>query len=96
MEKRKEKSGAGFQDGMLKLLRTLPQVLKFLPMEKAQDARNFMLSFQYWLGGSAENLENFLLMLADKYVFKGVQKQNVAAANMKLQLFIPIWEFGIL
>jgi magnesium chelatase subunit H len=46
-------------------------VLKFLPIEKAQDARNFMLSFQYWLGGNEENLENFLLMLADKYVFKG-------------------------
>ncbi|MEH2079342.1 MAG: magnesium chelatase subunit H [Nostoc sp.] len=74
MRKRKEKSGAGFQDGMLKLLRTLPQVLKFLPMDKAQDARNFMLSFQYWLGGSPENLENFLLMLADKYVFKGLEK----------------------
>jgi len=68
MRKRKEKSGAGFQDGMLKLLQTLPKVLKYLPMDKAQDARNFMLSFQYWLGGSAENLENFLLMLADKYI----------------------------
>ncbi len=71
MKKRKEKSGAGFQDAMLKLLRTLPTVLKFLPMEKAQDARNFMLSFQYWLGGNEENLENFFLMLADKYVFNG-------------------------
>ncbi|HIK43496.1 MAG TPA: magnesium chelatase subunit H [Leptolyngbyaceae cyanobacterium M65_K2018_010] len=68
MKKRKENSGAGFQDAMLKLLRTLPNVLKYLPMEKAQDARNFMLSFQYWLGGSPENLENFLLMLADRYV----------------------------
>jgi magnesium chelatase subunit H len=68
MKKRKEKSGAGFQDAMLKLLNTLPTVLKYLPVEKAQDARNFMLSFQYWLGGNAENLENFLLMLADKYV----------------------------
>lgn len=70
MRKRKEKSGSGFQDGMLKLLRTLPNVLKYLPVDKAQDARNFMLSFQYWLGGSSENLENFLLMLADRYVFK--------------------------
>jgi len=52
---------------MLKLLQTLPKVLKYLPMDKAQDARNFMLSFQYWLG-VLENLENFLLMLADKYV----------------------------
>lgn len=78
MRKRKEKSGASFQDGMLKLLRTLPQVLKFLPMDKAQDARNFMLSFQYWLGGSPENLENFLLMLADKYVLKDLETDKGA------------------
>lgn len=94
MRKRKEKSGAGFQDGMLKLLRTLPQVLKFLPMEKAQDARNFMLSFQYWLGGSPENLENFLLMLADKYVFKDVDKQNFASADYQAPVVYPdlgIW-----
>ncbi|MEH2468445.1 magnesium chelatase subunit H [Nostoc sp.] len=93
MRKRKEKSGAGFQDGMLKLLRTLPQVLKFLPMDKAQDARNFMLSFQYWLGGSPENLENFLLMLADKYVFKGLEKQ-IAASTYQQPVVYPdlgIW-----
>jgi len=71
MKKRKEKSGSSFQDGMLKLLQTLPKVLKYMPIDKAQDARNFMLSFQYWLGGSSQNLENFLLMLADKYVLKG-------------------------
>ncbi|AKG22703.1 magnesium chelatase subunit H [Calothrix sp. 336/3] len=94
MKKRKEKSGAGFQDGMLKLLRTLPQVLKFLPMEKAQDARNFMLSFQYWLGGSAENLENFLLMLADKYVLKGEEKQNFSSVAYQAPVVYPdmgIW-----
>ncbi|WP_193198218.1 magnesium chelatase subunit H [Nostoc sp. MG11] len=94
MRKRKEKSGAGFQDGMLKLLRTLPQVLKFLPMDKAQDARNFMLSFQYWLGGSPENLENFLLMLADKYVFKGLEKQNFASTTYQQPVVYPdlgIW-----
>ncbi|MEH2211965.1 magnesium chelatase subunit H [Nostoc sp.] len=94
MRKRKEKSGAGFQDGMLKLLRTLPQVLKFLPMDKAQDARNFMLSFQYWLGGSPENLENFLLMLADKYVFKGLDKQDFAPSTYEQPVVYPdlgIW-----
>jgi len=32
--------------------------------KKAQDARNFMNSLQYWLGGSSENLENFLLMIS--------------------------------
>jgi magnesium chelatase subunit H len=53
MKKRRQKKGSGFEDAMLKLLRTLPNVLKYLPVEKAQDARNFMLSFQYWLGGSS-------------------------------------------
>ncbi|WP_017317746.1 magnesium chelatase subunit H [Mastigocladopsis repens] len=89
MRKRKEKSGAGFQDGMLKLLRTLPQVLKYLPMDKAQDARNFMLSFQYWLGGSSENLENFLLMLADKYVLKGVETRHGASLQYQAPVVYP-------
>ena len=69
MKKRKEAGGAGFQDSMLKLLNTLPAILKYLPVDKAQDARSFMLSFQYWLGGTPDNLKNFLLMLANKYVF---------------------------
>ena len=57
MRKRKEAGGASFQDAMLKLLNTLPTVLKYLPIEKAQDARSFMLSFQYWLGGTPDNLK---------------------------------------
>ena len=68
MKKRRESGGAGFEDSMLKLVRTLPKVLKYLPSDKAQDARNFMLSLQYWLGGNAENLENFLLRLTKEYV----------------------------
>ncbi|MEM9137358.1 MAG: cobaltochelatase subunit CobN, partial [Cyanobacteria bacterium P01_F01_bin.42] len=70
MKKRRQKDIGGFEDAMLKLLRTLPTVLKYLPVEKAQDARSFMMGFQYWLGGSPENLENFLLMLANRYFFE--------------------------
>ncbi|WP_121968135.1 magnesium chelatase subunit H [Leptolyngbya sp. BC1307] len=81
MKKRRQKQGSGFEDAMLKLLRTLPKVLKYLPIEKAQDARNFMLSFQYWLGGSAENLENFLLMLADRYVLPARQLEGTPKAD---------------
>ena len=40
------------------------QVLKYLPMEKAQDARNFVQALQYWLGGNPQNLENLLLATA--------------------------------
>ena len=43
-----------------------------------QDARSFMLSFQYWLGGSPENLESMLLMMAKTYVFAGDGSVNEA------------------
>lgn len=33
-------------------MRTLPKVLKYLPSDKAQDARNYVNSLQYWLGGN--------------------------------------------
>ncbi|MBZ8179216.1 magnesium chelatase subunit H [Oscillatoria salina] len=97
MRKRKEQSGSSFQDGMLKLLRTLPKVLKYMPIDKAQDARNFMLSFQYWLGGSDENLANFLLMLADKYVLKSKDGQpgSVARENIKYSDPVVYPDMGI-
>ncbi|NER25186.1 MAG: magnesium chelatase subunit H [Symploca sp. SIO1C2] len=94
MRKRKEKSGSSFQDGMLKMVQTLPKILKYMPMDKAQDARNFMLSFQYWLGGSTDNLENFLLMLADKYVFKDEQQLKGTSVEFKDPVVYPdmgIW-----
>uniref|UniRef100_A0A7S1JD21 magnesium chelatase n=1 Tax=Eutreptiella gymnastica TaxID=73025 RepID=A0A7S1JD21_9EUGL len=68
MKKKKEEQGASFQDQMLKIVRTLPKILKYLPNDKAADARNFILSFQYWLGGSSDNLQNFLLLLSQEYV----------------------------
>jgi len=62
------KKGGSFQEGMLKMVQTLPNILKYLPLNKAQDARNFMLSYQYWLGGSPENIANLLLMLVHHYL----------------------------
>ncbi|BEV36502.1 magnesium chelatase subunit H [Synechococcus sp. M16CYN] len=94
MKKRREASGAGFQDAMLKLLNTLPTVLKYLPVEKAQDARSFMLSFQYWLGGTPENLRNFFLMLADKYVFPVAEgEEHLAMQVAEPEIFpdLGIW-----
>ncbi|XWS66347.1 hypothetical protein CRYUN_Cryun05aG0191500 [Craigia yunnanensis] len=65
---KRKKQGAGFADSMLKLVRTLPKVLKYLPSDKAQDARLYILSLQFWLGGSPDNLQNFLKMIAGSYV----------------------------
>ncbi|MEA5463456.1 magnesium chelatase subunit H [Leptothoe sp. PORK10 BA2] len=94
MKKRRQKQGGSFEDAMLKLLRTLPKVLKYLPSDKAQDARNFMLSFQYWLGGSPENLENFMLMLADRYMFGDKQIEG-APKSMDYQEPVTYPDTGI-
>eukprot|EP01031_Cornospumella_fuschlensis_P043897 gene43897-53671_t len=37
MKKKKKENGSSFEEGMLKLLRTLPKVLKYLPSDKAKD-----------------------------------------------------------
>jgi magnesium chelatase subunit H len=66
--KKQKKENDNFEEGLLKLIRTLPKVLKYLPAEKAKDATKFLQSLQYWLGGSSENLENFITMIAGTYV----------------------------
>ncbi len=94
MKKRKEAGGSGFQDSMLKLLNTLPSILKYLPVDKAQDARSFMLSFQYWLGGTPDNLRNLLLMLADKYVFpakEGDERIDLEVEEPEIFPDLGIW-----
>ena len=49
-----------------KMLRRLPQILKFLP-GKAQDLRAYFLTMQYWLGGSDDNMREMLRFLLSRY-----------------------------
>ncbi|CEM27250.1 unnamed protein product [Vitrella brassicaformis CCMP3155] len=94
MKKQRMQQGAKFEEDMLKLVRTLPEILKYLPSDKAKDARSFMMSFQYWLGGSPENLSSMLLMLADTYC-KGIKGENlVNKADIVAPILLPdkgIW-----
>merc|ERR1719327_2608693 len=93
MKKNKPK-GTSFQDGMLKLVRTLPKVLKYLPGDKAADARSFMMSLQYWLGGSPENIEALLLNLANNYVAPIQEAGLLQEMEVKEPVVIPdkgIW-----
>jgi magnesium chelatase subunit H len=95
MKKKKQEDGSSFEEGMLKLLRTLPKVLKFLPSDKAADARTFMMSFQYWLGGSPENLESLLINLGQDYIgpikASMVGKKKVEAVDPVLLPDKAIW-----
>lgn len=50
----------------MKMLRRLPQLLRFVP-GTAQDLRAYFLTLQYWLGGSQDNVLNMVLSLVDRY-----------------------------
>ncbi|KAL6653188.1 hypothetical protein ACP70R_012113 [Stipagrostis hirtigluma subsp. patula] len=89
--KRNKKDAGGFADSMLKLVRTLPKVLKYLPSDKAQDARLYILSLQFWLGGSPDNLQNFLKMIAGSYVPALKAAGGIAYDDPVLFLDAGIW-----
>lgn len=52
--------------GQMKMLRRLPQILRFIP-GTAQDVRAYFLALQYWLAGSEENIANLIRLLVDRY-----------------------------
>ena len=53
-------------EASMKILRRIPQILKFLP-GKAQDLRAYFLTMQYWLGGSDDNVREMIRFLVARY-----------------------------
>jgi magnesium chelatase subunit H len=49
----------------MKMLRRLPQMLRFIP-GTAQDVRAYFLTMQYWLGGSDENMLNLVRHVVER------------------------------
>ncbi len=60
----KEKAATGGA-AQMKMLRRLPQILRFIP-GTAQDVRAYFLTLQYWLGGSDENILNLIRHVVDR------------------------------
>jgi magnesium chelatase subunit H len=51
---------------MMTMLKNAGKIMKFIP-GTAQDIHSYMMSIQYWLNASADNLEQFLLFLLSRY-----------------------------
>ena len=60
----KEKKATGGA-AQMKMLRRLPQLLRFIP-GTAQDVRAYFIAMQYWLGGSDENMLNLVRHVIDR------------------------------
>ena len=50
---------------LMKMLRRLAQLLRFIP-GTAQDVRSYFITLQYWLGGSDDNVLNMVRHLIDR------------------------------
>ena len=60
----KEKNATGGA-AQMKMLRRLPQMLRFIP-GTAQDVRAYFMTMQYWMGGSDENMLNLVRHVVDR------------------------------
>ena len=60
----KEKAATGGA-AQMKMLRRIPQMLRFVP-GTAQDVRAYFMTLQYWLGGSDENMFNLIRHVVDR------------------------------
>ncbi len=87
------KAGGPPQSGaaQMKMLRRLPQILRFIP-GTAQDVRAYFLTLQYWLAGSEDNMANLLRLLVERYA-DGERRALRAAVNSKAPVQYP--EVGV-
>ncbi|MEY8839049.1 cobaltochelatase subunit CobN, partial [Cribrihabitans sp. XS_ASV171] len=77
------KSG-GTQDGAkkMRMLRRLPRILKLIP-GKAQDLRAWLLTMQYWLGASDDNIEALVRFLISRYCHHAAWRKTDAPAPLE-------------
>ena len=69
--------------GYLELLKVGPELLKFVPGEKAGDLRTWMEAYRYWNQGGLSNVRSMLQLLVSK------TRKNVAAAAHVGELTLP-------
>lgn len=54
--------------GYLSFLKTGPKLLKYIPIGKVQDLRNWLIIYGYWNAGGADNVAALFWTLAEKYL----------------------------
>ncbi|NEQ44350.1 MAG: magnesium chelatase subunit H [Leptolyngbya sp. SIOISBB] len=72
--------------GYLSFLKVGPKLLKYIPVGKVQDLRNWLMIYGYWNAGGPENVAAMFWFLGDKYLSLTVDDipEAVTAPNMGL------------
>ncbi len=54
--------------GYISFLKVGPKLLKYIPVQKVQDLRNWLIIYGYWNAGGADNVAALFWILAEKYL----------------------------
>jgi magnesium chelatase subunit H len=54
--------------GYISFLKLGPKLLKFVPVQKVQDLRNWLIIYGYWNAGGCQNVASLFWTLAEKYL----------------------------
>lgn len=87
-----KQDGRSSGERQMTALRALPGILKFVP-GPAQDVRVYLLSIQYWLAGTSENIANLIRLHVQKYADgpRKVLRKAVDAAPPKQYPEVGVW-----
>ncbi|WP_026097490.1 magnesium chelatase subunit H [Baaleninema simplex] len=72
--------------GYLSFLKVGPKLLKFVPVKKVQDLRNWLIVYSYWNAGGTENVAAMFWTLGEKYLGLSVGEipEPIETPNMGL------------
>jgi magnesium chelatase subunit H len=72
--------------GYISFLKTGPKLLKYVPVQKVQDLRNWLIIYGYWNAGGAENFAAMCWTIAQKYLGLDIGEipQPIETPNMGL------------
>jgi magnesium chelatase subunit H len=91
-----DKFGSGREEdklaGYLSFLKVGPKLLKFIPIGKVQDLRNWLMIYGYWNAGGSENVAAMMWFLAKQYLGLPVGEIPAATETPSMGLLHPDYD----
>ncbi|MGF1602206.1 MAG: magnesium chelatase subunit H [Thermosynechococcaceae cyanobacterium] len=78
--------------GYLSFLKAGPKLLKYVPVKKVQDLRNWLIIYGYWNAGGSENVAAMCWTLAEKYLSLEIGEIPAPQETPNLGLLHPDYE----
>ncbi|MGG6264792.1 magnesium chelatase subunit H [Leptolyngbya sp. AN10] len=75
--------------GYISFLKTGPKLLKFVPVQKVQDLRNWLIIYGYWNAGGTENVAAMFCTIAQKYLGLSIGEIAEAIETPNIGLLHP-------